>query len=169
MALTGNKVVLRPPGSDDIEVLTGIFQEREVSHWWPRFDRERIERELVVNDDPHMTVYVVEVDHQALGIVQYYEESDPDYRHAAIDIAIGTRWHGTGVALDALRTLCRDLIERRGHHHLTIDPAAANTRAIACYKKVGFRPVGVLRENERGQDGSFHDALLMDLVADDLR
>jgi aminoglycoside 6'-N-acetyltransferase len=62
----------------------------------------------------------------------------------------------------------RDLVERRGHHHLTIDPALENTRAIACYRKVGFRDVGVLRSNERGADGSWHDTLLMDLVADDL-
>ncbi|MEO7555222.1 MAG: GNAT family protein, partial [Acidimicrobiales bacterium] len=55
-----------------------------------------------------------------------------------------------------------------GHHHLTIDPAAANERAIACYRKVGFRRVGILRANERDEDGVFRDTLLMDLVAGEL-
>ena len=68
----------------------------------------------------------------------------------------------------ALRTLARHLVAS-GHHHLTIDPAVENERAIACYRKIGFRPVGVLRRNERGADGTFHDALLMDLLADELR
>jgi aminoglycoside 6'-N-acetyltransferase len=72
------------------------------------------------------------------------------------------------VAVDAIRTLARHLIEHGGHHHLTIDPAADNARAIACYAKVGFRPVGVLRQNERGIDGSFHDTFLMDLLAGEL-
>lgn len=72
------------------------------------------------------------------------------------------------MAVDAIRTLARHLIDDRGHHHLTIDPAADNGRAIACYAKVGFRPVGVLRRNERGPDGGFRDTLLMDLLAEEL-
>ena len=57
------------------------------------------------------------------------------------------------------------LFRHRGHHRLTIDPAAANDRAIRCYAKVGFRPVGVMRAYERGLDGRFHDGLLMDMLA----
>jgi len=33
---------------------------------------------------------------------------------------------------------------------------------------VGFRPVGVMRRYERGADGTFHDGLLMDLLAEEL-
>jgi aminoglycoside 6'-N-acetyltransferase len=40
--------------------------------------------------------------------------------------------------------------------------------AIRCYSKVGFRPVGILRRSERGPDGSWHDGLLMDLLAEEL-
>jgi aminoglycoside 6'-N-acetyltransferase len=58
--------------------------------------------------------------------------------------------------------------EQRGHHRITIDPAAANERAIRCYQKLGFRPVGIMRQYERGNDGRFHDGLLMDLLRDDL-
>ena len=53
----------------------------------------------------------------------------------------------------------------RGHHRLTIDPAAANERAIGAYASLGFKPVGIMRRYERGRDGSFHDGLLMDLLA----
>jgi hypothetical protein len=48
------------------------------------------------------------------------------------------------------------------------DPAAANEPAIRCYAKVGFRPVGVMRQYERGGDGRFHDGLLMDLLREQL-
>ena len=50
-----------------------------------------------------------------------------------------------------------------------IDPAAAKSHAIRCYTKVGFRPVGVMRQYERGGDGNFHDGLLMDLLRGELR
>lgn len=35
------------------------------------------------------------------------------------------------------------------------------------WRKVGFQPVGVMRQYERGGDGQFYDGLLMDLVRDD--
>jgi aminoglycoside 6'-N-acetyltransferase len=60
------------------------------------------------------------------------------------------------------------LIDERGHHRLTIDPAADNVRAIAAYSKLGFRPVGVLRAYQRMPDGRWVDGLLMDLLADEL-
>ena len=59
-------------------------------------------------------------------------------------------------------------MDDRGHHRITIDPAAANVRAIAAYAKVGFRPVGVMRRYQRMPDGRWVDALLMDLLADEL-
>ena len=43
-----------------------------------------------------------------------------------------------------------------------------NRRAQALYEKVGFRPVGILREYERGPDGSWHDGLLMDMLCGEL-
>jgi aminoglycoside 6'-N-acetyltransferase len=56
----------------------------------------------------------------------------------------------------------------RGHHRFTVDPAAANARAVHVYEKLGFRPVGVLREYERVAGGSWRDALLMELLASEL-
>ena len=63
----------------------------------------------------------------------------------------------------------RHLFETLGHHRLTIDPAVANERAIRCYEAVGFRRVGMMRRYERGEDGAWHDGLLMDLLAEDWR
>jgi aminoglycoside 6'-N-acetyltransferase len=51
---------------------------------------------------------------------------------------------------------------------VTIDPAAHNAAAIACYRKVGFREVGIMRRYERAPDGTWHDGLLMDLLPEDL-
>ena len=49
----------------------------------------------------------------------------------------------------------------------TVDPAAANARAIHVYEKLGFRPVGVLRRYERATGGEWRDALFMELLADE--
>jgi aminoglycoside 6'-N-acetyltransferase len=96
-----------------------------------------------------------------------HEETEPDYRHASIDIFLDPTSHGQGLGTDAVRTLVRHLLEDRGHHRITIDPAADNDAAIRCYSKVGFQPVGIMRQYERGPDGRWHDGLLMELLADD--
>jgi aminoglycoside 6'-N-acetyltransferase len=85
-----------------------------------------------------------------------------------MDIYVDPEVHGRGVGTDAIRTLSRHLIDDRGHHRLTIDPAAHNEAAIRCYTKAGFKPIGIGRQAERGPDGTWHDSLLMDLLADEL-
>jgi aminoglycoside 6'-N-acetyltransferase len=89
------------------------------------------------------------------------------YRHAGIDLFLSEHVHGQGLGADAVRTMARHLIEDRGHHRLTIDPAADNIGAIRAYEKVGFRPVGVMRQYERLPGRGWHDGLLMDLLADE--
>ena len=65
--------------------------------------------------------------------------------------------------------MARWLVRECGHHRLTIDPAAANAAAIRCYRKVGFRPVGIMRAYWRDpHTGDWRDGLLMDLLAQEL-
>ena len=57
-----------------------------------------------------------------------------------------------------VRRVVDHLIRERGHHRITIDPAAANAAAIRAYGKVGFKPVGIMRDYERDADGDgWHD------------
>jgi len=112
--------------------------------------------------------FVIERDGRVAGAIQWHAEDEPDYRHAGIDIYLDPALHGRGLGADAIRTLARHLIDDHRHHRLVIDPAADNAAAIACYTKVGFRPVGVMRNYERGVDGTWHDGLLMDLLAEEL-
>jgi aminoglycoside 6'-N-acetyltransferase len=118
--------------------------------------------------DEEAETLVVEHEGRVVGAIQWSAEDEPDYRHAGIDIYLDPAVHGRGLGTDAVRTLARHLIADRGFHRLVIDPAASNAAAIACYSKVGFRPVGIMRQYERGSDGTWHDGLLMDLLAAEL-
>jgi RimJ/RimL family protein N-acetyltransferase len=120
-------------------------------------------------DDEDSVGFAVLVGGGVRGFVQYSEEPTPMYRHAGIDIFLDPAVHGAGVGRTAVYLTARRLVDERHHHRLVIDPAADNTAAIRCYEAVGFRVVGVLREYERGPDGSWHDGLLMDLLARELR
>lgn len=165
--LRGKKVTLRPAESDDVPALAVIRATPEVHARWGGDDlAAEIAEDLADDDDLH--VLVIEHDSQVVGSIQWSEEDDPQYRHASIDIYLDPRVHRQGLGTDAVRTLARHLIDDHGHHRLVIDPAADNEAAIACYAKVGFRAVGVMRQYERGPDGTWHDGLLMDLVAGEL-
>jgi aminoglycoside 6'-N-acetyltransferase len=152
--------------ADDEPALVELFSDPSVAQWWG--DPEAAVRDTMESSDDE-SHYVIEVDGDAAGMIQSYEENDPMYRHAAIDIAIAPDWQGKGIGPDAIRTLARYLIDERGHHRLTIDPAAHNEQAIKAYERVGFKSVGVMRRYERGPDGEWHDGLLMDLLAGELR
>jgi aminoglycoside 6'-N-acetyltransferase len=165
--LRGERVTLRPVGADDAERLTAILGEPEVAQWWGNYDADRVRKEMI--DEPEAVIFMIETADDAIGLIQYYEETDPGFRHAGIDIAVATAWQNQGYGTEALRILVRYLIEERGHHRLTIDPAVANERAILAYERVGFRPVGVMRQYSRGTDGEWHDGLLMDLLASEFR
>ena len=165
--LDGTVVRLRPPRTDDIPRLAAIRRSAEVIARW----RGGPDLTAAVEEDlaePGITPYVIELDGRVVGWIQWSAEEEPDYRHAMIDIYVDPAVHGRGVGTDAVRTLARHLIDYHGHHRIEIDPAADNGSAIRCYSKVGFRPVGIRRRSERGTDGAWHDALLMDLLAEEL-
>jgi aminoglycoside 6'-N-acetyltransferase len=166
-ALQGGSVSLRPATRADIPELARIRRTPEVHRRWRGGDDmvAEVEKDL---DEPDSIAYVIELEGRVVGWIQYEAEDEPDYRHASIDIYVDPAVHGRGVGTDALRTLARHLIVGHGHHRLVIDPAADNAPAIRCYTKVGFRPVGIMRKAERGNDGTWHDSLLMDLLADEL-
>jgi aminoglycoside 6'-N-acetyltransferase len=133
----------------------------EVARWWdppgPDFPGP---------DEPCLTRLTIEIDGAVAGLVEISEEPEPKYRHAGIDIFLDPRLHGRGHGTAVVRAVVRHLIDDRGHHRITIDPAADNAPAIRAYEKAGFRPVGVMRRYERDADGAgWHDGLLMDLLA----
>jgi aminoglycoside 6'-N-acetyltransferase len=168
MELRGKRVVLRPTGPADAGDLSAILATPEVARWWPSFDLPRVEEELTGRDED-VEVYAILVDGRIVGAIQSHEESDPEFRHAGIDLFLAPDSQGEGLGPDAIRTLARHLIGKRGHHRITIDPAAANVRAIRAYGKVGFRRVGLLRRYQHYPDGTWQDGLLMELLAEELR
>lgn len=164
MTAAAQRLALRPLQPDDARELVRILQTPEVARWW-----DVPEQGFPLTDDPESVRFTILVDGAVAGLVQYWEETEPKYRHANIDVYLDPAHHGQGLGTEAVRRIAHHLIHDRGHHRITIDPAAANDQAIKAYTKVGFRPVGVMRRYERdtGGDG-WHDGLLMELLAEDL-
>jgi aminoglycoside 6'-N-acetyltransferase len=154
-------MILRPLAAADAAELRRIRATPEVARWW-----EPPEGDFPLDDEPGSTRLTIEVDGAVAGMVQFHEELESKYRHASIDLFLDPALHGRGIGTEVVRRVVRQLIDERGHHRITIDPATTNTAAIRVYEKVGFGPVGVMRRYERDVDGrGWHDGLLMELLA----
>jgi aminoglycoside 6'-N-acetyltransferase len=162
--LTAGRLTLRPLVEGDADELRRIHRTPEVACWWEEPE------EAFPWDEPESTRLTIEVDGAVAGMIQFWEETEPKYRHAGIDLFLDPALHGRGIGSEAVRRVARRLFDERGHHRIIIDPAAANAPAIRAYTKVGFRPVGVMRRYERDVDGAgWHDGLLMELLVGEER
>ena len=134
--------------------------------WWGPLADPDYEREGLRNDG---AAFAIRLGSETIGWVGFNEETEPDYKYASLDISLKPEHQAKGLGPEALRGVIDWLIDERGHHRFTIDPAVANERAISAYEAVGFRPVGVMRKADKHADGTWQDSLLMDLLAEDLK
>ncbi len=167
--LTDGRVTLRALEERDAETLSELVEHPSVRAWWGSEESDSRSAAGFAEEAREQIAFAIEVDGALAGWLGFHEELEPDYRHGSMDIFLASEHQGAGLGPAALRLAARWLIEERGHHRLTIDPAAANARAIRAYESLGFRTVGIMRDYERGPDGAWRDGLLMDLLADELR
>jgi aminoglycoside 6'-N-acetyltransferase len=175
--MSGPRLSLRSVEPGDVGRLLEILRQPAVAEFWsapPTNDEEaEAERALLLGSDADgaeaISTFAILLGSSVIGWIAGWEKLEPEYRHAGIDLFLDSAEHGKGYGPEAIRLVCHFLFDERGHHRITIDPSAANTRAIRSYEKVGFKRVGVLRRYERSHDGTFHDGLLLDLLPEDLR
>src|SRR6185295_4260162 len=127
VAGAGPDLTLRPFAAADVPALAAVIAAPDVARWW--------DDGAPWEDESDATMLTIVADGRIVGLIQYAEELDPKYRHASIDIFVDPARHNQGIGTRAIRELVRHLIEDRGHHRITIDPAAHNAQAIRAYEK----------------------------------
>jgi aminoglycoside 6'-N-acetyltransferase len=161
-------LILRGPRVELVEVaprhherLNELRGRDEVVQWWQG------PQDQWLADEPDIVKYAVLLEGDVIGYAQWYEDTDPMFRHAGVDLFLDAAFHGRGLGTEVVRVVCAHLIDEQGFHRIVIDPEVANQIAIACYRKVGFKPVGVMRRYQRDRFGEWQDGLLMDLLAEE--
>jgi aminoglycoside 6'-N-acetyltransferase len=162
LTLEGPRVRLVPVAPEHHGRLGELRLEPEVRRWWQDPEDDWLA------DEPDTFKSTVLLDGAVIGYAQWYEHPEPMYRHAGVDLFLDPAFHGQGLGTEVVRVVCAHLIDKRCFHRLVIDPEVENEVAIACYRKVGFRPVGVMRRYQRDRFGVWKDGLLLDLLADEL-
>ena len=88
----------------------------------------------------------------------------PEDRHAVLGIMIGAKdaW-SQGYGTDAVITLLRFAFGEMNLHRVWLQVFEFNERAIACYRKCGFREEGRLRQHYYGR-GRYWDVLVLGML-----
>src|SRR5215213_6623459 len=122
--LKGERVILRRLTAEDVPAVSGLFLVPEVADAWPG-DNQSSLREMIEDTDD-VVGWVIEMDGRLIGLIQFGEEQDPDYRHASIDIVLHPDWCNRGLGSKPIRILARHLFDDLGHHRIVIDPRVTN-------------------------------------------
>jgi RimJ/RimL family protein N-acetyltransferase len=148
-------ITFRPLATSDLPLLHGWLGRPHVAEWWAPTPTlaELIEEYGALTDERGSTrPYLVLGDGQPIGFIQSYvamgsgggwweDERDPGVRGIDQFLAVaGQLGRGLGTAL--VRAFVGRLFADPAVTRVQTDPSPGNARAIRCYAKAGFRPVG---------------------------
>jgi RimJ/RimL family protein N-acetyltransferase len=86
-------------------------------------------------------------------------------RHAELGICIGDKaYWDQGYGSDAIRTMLRLAFREMNLHRVFLRVHDNHARGIRCYRKVGFRQEGTMRESVF-REGAYRDVHLMSILA----
>lgn len=138
------------------------------------FVKEKYLRKL--NSDTEFPC-IIEYKGKAIGYIQFYEVDRAEYdlsdvqykelnmkkedRAFAIDLFIGEDgYRDKGIGTKVLKLMIDAIFSKYKADIVLIDPKTNNPRAIACYKKCGFKECFIANKREE-KDGILYDNIIM--------
>jgi RimJ/RimL family protein N-acetyltransferase len=171
--LEGKLVRLRALEPEDLERATKWMNDPEVTRFlfvrYPisRVEEERWLREASTNNFATGLRLAIETkDGVHIGSIDLRNTS-PEDRRASLGVVIGepeywSKGHGT----DAIMTILRFAFRQMNLNRVSLEVFETNERALACYRKCGFREEGRLRQ-ERFKHGRYWDAIVMGILREE--
>ncbi|MFF0829273.1 GNAT family N-acetyltransferase [Brevibacillus sp. NPDC003359] len=172
--LEGQRVFLRPIGTDDTELyFRSLFNKetRMLTGTQKHFTREQIQQYIENKSQDSSSVLLLiclcEND-QVIGDVQI-GDIDRNNRNAFIRISIDQNaYQGKGYGSEALLLMLDYGFGILNLHRIELNVFAFNERAIHTYEKLGFQREGVQRQ-ALYYNHAYHDSILMSMLADEYR
>jgi len=171
--LEGNLVRLRAPEIGDAERGYHWINDPEVARFldvrYPisMVTERQLYEERYIRPQPDAVYFAIETkDGVHIGTVSL-RRIDREDGTAEMGIVIGEKdsWD-KGYGTNAVATLLDFAFNQMNLHRVWLTIWEFNKRAIACFKKCGFKEEGVLRQHHYG-DGRYWDAIMMGVLRED--
>ena len=172
--LEGKLVRLRPLEPEDLEHAYTWMNDPEATYFlgmrYPisRVEEERWLREAAsANDFAHGLRLAIETkEGRLIGNIGLHSPS-PEDRRAILGIVIGEpEYWSKGYGADAIMTVLRFAFHQMNLNRVSLEAFENNERAMACYRKCGFREEGRLRQ-DRFKHGRYCDAIVMGILREE--
>jgi len=170
--LVGEKVYLSPISIEDVPTYCEWLNDLEVAGNLIIFDqqlgitRERAILEDVIKNDAKMFAVVDSATDKLIGNGSIFKINQRN-KKAELGIFIGdkTYWN-RGYGSDAVKLLLDFGFNILNLNNIMLEVFSFNERAIAAYKKVGFKTIGARREAVQ-YAGHKYDEIYMDILAEE--
>lgn len=171
--LEGSLVRLRAREKTDLDRVHRWINDREVTQYLlARYPLSRAAEEKWLEENADSSFQSVRLaietkDGVHIGNIDL-GPIDAEDRRGALGIMIGEKeYWGRGLGSDAIRTLLRFAFDEMNLNRVWLTAHEFNERAVACYRKCGFREEGRLRQ-DRYFRGRYWDTLIMGVLRDEL-
>lgn len=166
--LRGEFVVLRLPDMDDIKLISGWKNDRDVTKYLscssPISKKEIEEYISGTEENKDSIVFIIETEDEIpIGICSL-EEVDWKSSTAKITVVIYAKncW-GRGYGYDTVRTLTNYGVGQLNMHTIYVHIPEDNEKAIKCFEKAGYEKEGILK-HRLYKDGCYRDLVSLSIV-----
>lgn len=161
----GREVVIRLLTRDDKDQLVEMFasMSEEALQWsMAPYSEKLIERWL--NSFEHLIPLVAEFHDRIIGYSAIFKTPHPRMKGIAdIGCYLHQDFHGVGLGT-AMTKYLLDLGKNHNIHRLSLTVVEENTASIQLYKKFGFEIEGTKCDAYYGNDGKYHNILIMSKI-----
>lgn len=178
MKITGSKIELKPAQESDREKIYIWLTQSNLTFsimgppdypdhpipTWEEFCEDYTLSYFSTSGDGKGRNYIIVVNNEEIGNVGY-DLLDKEKDRVVLDIWMRSeKYCGHGYGSDALNTLCDYIHKNYDITNFIISPSARNERAIAAYKKAGFKVIKTLNKEEQRKEfgqAEYDDNILM--------
>jgi len=166
MLKDGRTVLIRKFQIEDKQKLVEMYESLsdEAVRWgMPPYTRERIESGWLSNLQ-NLIIIVAFYQDKIVGHAQIFKFAHPR-RKGTSDLVMYLHqdFHNVGMGTAMLKELL-ELAKEEKLHRIGLSVIADNKRAIYLYQKFGFKEEGLKKDAYLGEDGKYHDELMMGLI-----
>ncbi|MFX1562450.1 MAG: GNAT family N-acetyltransferase [Promethearchaeota archaeon] len=158
----GKMVTVRFLKRDDKDYLLEMFSSmsKEALKWgMPPYTKEVIERWM--SNFENLIPLVAEYENRIVGYSAIFVYKHPRRKGGGdLGIYLHQDFHGVGLGTSMTEWLLM-LAQEKGMHRITLQVVKDNRIAVRLYKKFGFKIEGKMRDAFFGEDGKYHDLLVL--------